>query len=468
MNETIERKKLSTSSILAIGLGAVIGWSWIIYAGLWSTIGGSLGGIIAFVITGILCSMVGLVYAELTSAYPKSGGDVVFALEGIGTKSSIVVMWTMLVFWVGLLMIEVMMFPVILSDLGIPIPQFGQLYTIAGAPVYASYIIVSLLGNAFFAALNAKSIEMSGKLQTGAVYILLVAAVLLLFSGLFKGSVSNMQPLFTDRAGFFTVFLMLPGFMSGFNSIPQAAEEAKAEPKIIGRMVLITVWASVIFYLVIIIGTSLAASEAIRLGEGLVVLEALKNVYGDNQIVRLFVTFASLLGMLTTWNACYIAGSRLFIGLGKAKYLPHYLSKKDDKNGMPVNAIVTLCVASSVIAFIGTNRSIYAGIVNIFSFGLIIAWFIISIAFINLNKKRPDLERPYKVKNPKLVGWGAAIFSFTYGMLYMPFGSYGLRPGEWAVVGTVVVIALIVYFVWNKGKGNITIEERRRLLGLDE
>lgn len=49
MKEQLLKKSLSTMDLLAIGIGAVIGWSWVIYAGVWSTLGGSLGGIIAFI-----------------------------------------------------------------------------------------------------------------------------------------------------------------------------------------------------------------------------------------------------------------------------------------------------------------------------------------------------------------------------------------------------------------------------------
>lgn len=468
MEEKGLKKGLSAKALLAIGLGAVVGWSWIIYAGLWSTLGGTLGGIIAFAITGILCSLIGLVYAELTSMYPKVGGDVVFVLEGIGTKSSIVTMWTLLVFWIGLIMIETMMFPVILTRLGVPLPQWGALYTVAGETVYISYILVSLLFNIIFAFMNTRNVEVSGNIQTFAVYFLLAAAVFLFGCGVVFGNPENMKPLFTSSTGFMTVFLMLPGFMAGFNAIPQAAEEANVPPKRIGQMVIGTVWAAVIFYGIIVLGTALLAPESVRLGKGLVVLDAIELVFNGSVVARSFITFASLLGMLTTWNACYIAASRLVVGLAKSKYLPYTLSEIDTINKAPVKAIKMLCIFSSIIVFFGANQAIYVGIIDVFSFGLVISWILVCISFLRLSKNRPDISRPYKVKHPKLIGWAATIFSFLFLLLYMPFGSAGLKLGEWIAVAVIVVIALIVYLVWNNGKGKISREERLKLLGLEE
>lgn len=462
------QRKLKSRDLVAIGLGAVVGWSWIIYGGMWSTLGGSLGGVIAFAITGVLCCLVGLVYAELTSAYPKVGGDVVFALEGLGTKASILTMWAMLVFWIGLLMIECMMIPVILGRLGFNIPRAVPLYSIAGDTVYLSYILVSLAFNFMFAFINTRGIAVAGKVQTAAVYILLAGAIFLFVSGIIKGSPSNSHPLFTDSKGFLSVFLMLPGFMAGFNAIPQAAEEANAPPKIIGKMVVATVWASVLFYVMIVSGTALGAPESIRTGEGLVVLDGIALMYNQNRIVITLVCFASLLGMLTSWNAAYIAASRMFVGLARAKYLPGKLEKIDPKSGTPKIAIWTLFIFSSLILVFGSNQMIYVTIVDVFSFGLVIAWLLVSISFVKLRKIKPDIDRPYKVRSHRIIGYASIVFCIFFMMLYMPFGPAGLTKVEWVTTASIAILALIVYFGWNKRGGNISLEERKQLLGLKD
>lgn len=461
-------KKLKARELVAIGLGAVVGWSWIVYGGLWSTVGGSLGGVLAFFITGLLCCLVGLVYAELTSAYPKAGGDIVFAFEGLGVKASLVTMWCMLVFWIGLIMIECMMIPVIMSRLGFAIPQICPLYDIAGGTVYLSYVVVSLLFNLLFAFLNVKGTQLASGVQTAAVYLLLAGAVFLAVSGFLKGDVANAEPLFTDMNGFVSVFLMLPGFMAGFNAIPQAAEEAKAPPKIIGKMVIATVWAAVIFYVMVIVGTSLGAPESVRLGDDLVVLDAFGLMYNNNPVVMTFICFVSLLGMLTSWNAAYMAASRMIVGLARAKYLPGSLAHVNEKTGTPSKVIWLLFAFTSLILIFGSSQTVYVLIVDVFSFGLVVVWLLVSIAFLRLRKLRPTLERPYRIKHPALIGWGSILFCIWFLYLYMPFGPAGLTNAEWATIGAVAVLALIVYFGWNRRGGKIPDEERRDLFGISQ
>jgi basic amino acid/polyamine antiporter, APA family len=462
------KKALSGKSLFAIGVGCVVGWSWVIYGGMWSTMGGSLGGILAFVITGLLCTLVGLVYAELSSAYPKVGGDIVYALEGTGTRTSIAVSWMLIFFWIGLLMIETMFFPIILTRLGVPIPMWGELWSIGGNPVYVSYLLTSLIFNAFLAWMNSRSVEVSGKAQEWAVWIMLAAAFFLAISSLFLGDVKNMQPLFTDGQGFLAVFLMLPGFMSGFNAIPQAAEEAKVSPKIVGRAVVMTVWGAVLFYVMIIFGSSMGGDFALRSGEGLVVLDVIQGMYGGSWIANFFITLASLFGMLTTWNACYIAASRLFIGLGRAKYLPASMQEISPKTQAPTKAIWTLFAVSSLIVFVGCNRPIYILIIDVFSFYLVVSWVVLCINYLRIHKKNPGMNAPYKIKYPKLLGWSALVFCLAFLYLYMPWAPAPLTTMEWIVTIILAVIAVIIYFAYNKTKGALPIEERRKLLGIDQ
>ncbi len=457
-------KTLSRWELLAIGLGAVIGWSWVIYSGIWSSDGGTLGGILAFVACGLLCSFVGLVYAELTSAFPRAGGEVIFAFEGIGEKAAIAVSWGMILLWGGLIVIETLMFPVILEGFDINVPKFGELYSIGGSSVYLSYLLVSLLGNAVFAYLNFRGAKISGVFQTFAVAVLLIAALFFAGSGIIKGSPQNTKPLFGDLDGLALVFLMVPGFLSGFNAIPQASEETAVSSRSMGRLVVYTVWGSVLFYVLIILGLGFAADLTLRSGEGLVVLDAIDQLFGGSGVARIFVTFAALMGMLTTWNAAYLAGSRLILGLARAKFIPERIAVIHPKHRTPSRIIAALFLFSTAFCLLGTSKAIYVGIVNIFSLFLVVTWLLVSISFLRLRSRRPDLERPYRVPAGKFIGWVATIFAAAYILVYTPISPGGLSWGEWLATGVIILVMIITYFAWNARKGYLAPEERRRRL----
>lgn len=457
-------KSMSRWDLLALGIGCVVGWSWVIYAGMWGSAPGTLGGVLAFVIGGALCTLLALVYSELTSAFPRAGGDVVFVLEGLGERSAIVTAWCIVALWMGLVIFETMTFPIILEGLGVPVPRWGNLYSVAGGPVLVSFIVIALAGNLLFAFLNFRGVQLSSAFQITAVILMLLAAILFFGSGITLGTVENTKPLFNETKGLLIVMLMVPSFMAGFNAIPQAAEDTDIAPKVLGKLVLYTVWGSVLFYVIITVGLSFAAPLSIRGGEGLVVVKAVDLLFNNSPYTRFFVTFAALLGMLTTWNAAYLAGSRLLFALSRAKFLPSGLTAKHPRYGTPHRAILLMLAVSSIFPLLGTSKSVYMGIVNIFSFFLVVVWLLVSITFIRLRSKRPELVRPYTVPAGKLVGWAAIVFSACYLLIYTPLSPAGLSRGELIVIGITIIVALVIYFTWNRKKGYLPAEERRRLM----
>lgn len=463
-NATGAKRVLSRWDLLSIGLGAVVGWSWILYAGLWSSTPGMVGGVIAWVVVGLLCTLVGLVYAELSSAFPRAGGEVVFAFEGLGERAMFAAAWCILLAWGSLLLFETITFPIILEGLGFRVPHVGYLYTVAGQPVFISTFLISLLGNAAFAYLNYIGVRFSAIFQTLAVAILFVAAAFFCLSGICLGTPANAKPLFTSPSGFFAVLLMLPGFMSGFNAIPQAAEETYVQPSVLGKSVVYTVWGSVLFYALIVVGLSLGAPLGIRSGEGLVVVKAVDLMFGGSPYARFLVLLASLLGMLTTWNAVYVACSRLLFALGRAKIIPSSVAALHPKHATPHRAILLLFGVTSLCCLLGTSKTIYVGIVNVFSFFLVVLWLLVSVSFIRLRSARPDLERPYRAPAGKVVGFGAVLFSAAYLLVYTPVTPSGLAPGEWLAVALLVLVAVVLYSLWYRGAGYLPASERKRFL----
>lgn len=458
------KKSLSKWDLLSIGVGAVIGWSWVIYGGYWGTTAGTIGGIITFLLAAVLCSFIGMVYAELTSAFPRNGVDVSTVFLSMGRVPAVIACWCVMFLWVSFIIIEAMMFPVILGNLGISIPTFGQLYSVMGTPVMLSEVIIVLAFNTFFAFASFRGADVSGKFQTACVILLAAAALFVCGSGFVMGDASNTAPHFTTAAGFTTVMLMVPGFMSGFNAIPQGVEESDVKPKTVGALVIAAVWGSAVFYILIILGLAFAVPIEARSQDGLVVIEAIRTLFGGNRLAVGFVTFASLVGMLTTWNAAFMAGSRLLNSMSRAKLIPPVFEALHPKYKTPYKAVLFLWVLGVVAAFLGKASAIYYGLMDVNGLTVVLSWLLVSLAFLRLRKLRPDLERPFRVSNGKLVGVIAVIFCIGWLFLYTPWGPSGLLPYEWVILGIYAAAAVLVYFFWNRRGGNVSREEMIELL----
>ncbi|MFC4801441.1 APC family permease [Neobacillus sp. GCM10023253] len=458
------KKSLSKWDLLTIGVGAAVGWSWVMYAGVWTSVPGSMGGIIAFLIGGILCSFVGLAYAELASAMPRAGGDIVYTFKGLGDR------WA---FFAGacvgyglltLIVVETIMLPIILGALGFPLPKIGALYSIGGETIYASYVIVSILFNFFFAFLNMKGVEFSKVFQTITVAVMLLAAVFYVIVGVSLGDIDNAKPLVSSLSGISLTLLMVPGFLAGFNVVAQAAEETNVKPKMIGRLVVITVWASAAFYILIIIGTGFSANLEMRQTAQIVVLDSLVQLLHGSQTAKIFVAIAALIGMLTSWNAAYLAGSRVLFALGRAKYISKGFSELHIINKTPSKAVMFLFILSSLGAFLGTSKSIFMNIVNVSGFMMVCSWLLVVITFMVLRKKEPNLNRPYRVAYGGAVGWLAILSLVFFLFLYTPLNPLGgLSVPELVVLSILLLTILALYFI-NVQRSNISREEREKFL----
>lgn len=63
-----------------------------------------------------------------------------------------------------------------------------------------------------------------------------------------------------------------------------------------------------------------------------------------------------------------------------------------------------------------------------------------------LRKVQPDLARPYRIKNGKLVGSIAIILSILFIVIYLPGMPSSLAwPSEWLIVLAWYLIAAILY-----------------------
>src|SRR5690625_4925974 len=86
-------RTLSNKDVLALGFGAMIGFGWVVLTKGWLLDAGPGGAALAFLVGGIIMALVGLVYAELTSAMPKAGGAHNFILRARGPRGAFIGSW---------------------------------------------------------------------------------------------------------------------------------------------------------------------------------------------------------------------------------------------------------------------------------------------------------------------------------------------------------------------------------------
>ncbi len=77
--------------------------------------------------------------------------------------------------------------------------------------------------------------------------------------------------------------------------------------------------------------------------------------------------------------------------------------------------------------------------------GIITAYAFVAWSFLKLRKAEPDMPRPYKVRNGRLIGTTALVLSLAIALLYLPISPAALIwPYEWLIVIAWVLLGAIM------------------------
>ena len=413
-------KVFSAWDILVIAFGAMIGWGWVVSTGDWIGRGGVLGAVIGFAIGGIMVFFVGLTYAELTAAMPQCGGEHVFSYKAMGPVGSFICTWAIILGYVSVVCFEACALPTIITYI---YPGFlkGYLYTVAGFDIYASWLAVAMI----------------------------VASVV-------SGDASNLTPqLFagdsasTTMKAIMSVAVMTPFFFIGFDVIPQAAEEINVPLKKIGMIMILSIVLAVAFYALIILGVGYVMSPSdisfSQAGSGLVTADAMAKAFHSSIMSKVLIV-GGMCGIVTSWNSFLIGGSRAMYSMAESYMIPRTFRKLHKTHKTPVNALYLIGGLSILAPLFG--RKMLVWIVDAGNFGCCLAYCMVSLSFIILRKKAPEMARPYKVKHYKIVGVLAVLMSgFMVAMYIIPGSGSNLVPQEWAMAGGWAVLGIIFFIV---------------------
>ena len=450
-------KVMNATDILVVAFGAMIGWGWVVSSGRWIQNAGVFGTVLGFVIGGIMIYFVGMTYAELTPAMPKVGGEHVFSYMAFGKTGSFICTWALILSYIGVVCFEACSLPAILQYV---LPSFlkVKLYTVAGSDVYLTGVIVASVFTIGILVVNYLGIKAASILQTVLTVTIALVGIVLVVSSAIKGSPDNLQGQTIIGEGFgsvkniMSVAVVAPFFLFGFDVIPQVAEEINIPLKKIARVLLLSIICAVAFYglVVFAVGYVLNSSQIADAmeGAGLVTATAMERAFSSAVMAKVLI-IGGLCGIITSWNSFLIGGSRAIFSMAESKMIPVGFAKLNPKYKTPVNALLLIGLLSLAAPFFGRNMLIW--ISDAASFACCLAYCMVSMSFLILRKKMPDLHRPYRVRHYRFVGIAATVLSGMMVVMYLiPGSGSSLTSQEWVIVGGWTLLGLIFYFACRK------------------
>jgi amino acid transporter len=441
-------KVLKSREVITLGFGAMIGWSWVLMTGVWLTSAGTTGTLIAFSIGGFAVCLIGLTYSELASAMPRAGGEHIYTQRALGPNFSFVCTWALLFSYINVCLFEAVALPAAIEYL-VPDIRLGTLWNVLDADVDLGFVIIGVLGSVLVTWSNYVGIKTATLVQT-IVTILIILSGLLLISGAgLSGDSSNIQN-FSEPAvtGILVVLIMVPGMLIGFDVIPQSAEEINLAPKKIGLLLIVSVMCAVIWYVAISASVGLALPSQDVSSSGMATADAAASLWGGSWAGTVLV-LGGVGGILTSWNAFIVGASRVVFALSESGHLPPVFSKIHPKYQTPYAAILAIGLLSCVAPLFG--RTILVWLINTGSFAVTIAFLCVAISFLVLRKKEPDMERPFKVSHPNLVGYGAICLSLGLLSAFFPWSPSALAwPEEWSTLLIWGLLGSVILFFSNR------------------
>ena len=455
------KKDLSSLDVLSVAFGAMIGFGWVVASGTLVQTAGIIGTIIGFVLGGLMIYFVGLVYAELTTAFPRAGGEMVFSHMAFGPTASYVCTWILVLSYVGIVCFESCSFPLVLGYVWPGILK-GRMYSVAGSDVYLSGVAIAVATATFMIILNIVGTKKAAVFQSACNFLILAVGVALLAGSVYSGNIDNVSSQAFQGVGggrwenVVKVAMMTPFFFVGFDVIPQTAEEINFPLKKLGWMLILSIVISVIFYAFVVFSIGLVFSAG-ELQEsmsktGLVTADVMGKAFGCDMMAKVLI-LGGLCGIVTSWNSFLIGGSRCVYSMARANMLPGRFSKLHGKYKTPAMAIVLIGFFSLVAPFFG--KTMLTWLIDAASFACCAAYFIVVISFFVIRRRYPDVERPFKISHHWIVGMLAGVLSGMMISLYViPGTKCALLWQEWVIVGGWIFLGGIFLSVSKHYYGN--------------
>lgn len=428
-------RKLRVTDYFSLGWGTMVGVGWLVVMDDWLTRGGPLGGILGFAIGGVLLLPVGYVYGKLVMAMPDASGEVAYTASVFPRPVSFFTGWMMMLAYFIVCPWEAVAVGRIAGYI-FPALNSMALYRVGGKTVFLPHLVIGLGLTGLLTLLNYRGIRLSATFQNWTTFGTLLLFVVFVGIGVTRGSTANFPPLFTHTP-FISILLVLqivPYFMTGFESVTKAAEEAN--PEFRARGYLRAIWAAIVvgfvFYIVVIAAVSFVAPWQGLIGTPFMTAVAFEHAIGSRWIVSIILA-AALLSLFKVFNGNFVAASRLLFAMGRRGLVGGRLATVHPRNQTPAAAVLCVGIATGLCMFLGS--AILVPITDVGSLASALGWLAACAAYLWM--RPPFWSR-------MIGGLGALVGLAMVLMKVLPFVPGHFSQREWLWFGLWVLLGILI------------------------
>lgn len=448
-------RQLRATDYFTLGWGTMVGVGWLVVMNDWLGRGGSLGTLLGFVIGGALLLPIGWVYGRLIVAMPDAAGEVAYTSAVFSRNASFATGWMMTLAYFIVCPWEAVAFGRIASYI-FPWLDTIELYRVGGQPVYLPHLAIGLGLTGLLTVLNYRGIRLSATFQNWTSFGTLGLFVVFVAMGASRGSPRNFPPLFTHAplVSILLVIQIVPYFMTGFESVGKAAEEASSDFRAASylRAIWAAIFVGILFYASIVAAVGFVAPWRGLIGEKFMTAVAFQQAVGARWIVNIILA-AALLSLFKCFNGNFVAASRLLFALGRRGMVDVRAGTIHAENQTP--SVAVLCVGVATAGCMLLGDAILVPITEVGSVACAIGWSATCAACLALSFRRTS-----GVISLSALERAVAIFALLVGVAMALMKVLPSVPGhftinEWIALGIWIALGGIasVFRHSKDGKG---------------
>jgi basic amino acid/polyamine antiporter, APA family len=450
-------RKLRAADYFTLGWGTMVGVGWLVVMDDWLLRGGALGTLLGFVIGGAVLLPIGWVYGRLVVAMPDAAGEVAYTSAAFSRRVSFATGWMMTLAYFIVCPWEAVAVGRIAAYI---LPQLDsmELYRVAGRPVFLPHLVIGLGLTALLTVLNYRGVRLSATFQNWTSFGTLALFVVFVGLGVSRGSPANFPPLFTHAPliSILLVIQIVPYFMTGFESVGKAAEEASADFGSHGffRAIWMAIVVGILFYGIIVVAVAYVAPWRRLTGEKFMTAVAFQQAVGASgfsgkRIVNIILA-AALLSLFKCFNGNFVAASRLFFALGRRGMVSPHAGVIHPRLQTPSTAV--LCVGLATAACMLLGDAILVPITEVGSVACAIGWAATCAACLALTGRDDSTALSLPFGGRAIAGVGLLVAVAMILMKLLPFVPGHFSEYEWIALASWIAMGACASLLGTGGR----------------
>lgn len=443
------KKTLSATSLVALGIGAIIGAGLFSITGLAAANNAGPAITISFIVAAVGCAFAGLCYAEFASMIPIAGSAYTYSFATMGEFIAWIIGWDLVLeYAVGAATVSISWSRYLVKFLDYYNIHIDHAFT--SSPFEGGIINIP----AVFIVILMSLLLMKGTKESAFVNGVIVALkvmVVLIFIALGWQYIqpANFEPYVPDNTGTFGEF----GFSGiiraaaivffayiGFDAVSTAAQEAKNPKRDMPIGILLSLGICTILYILFAhVMTGVVSYQMFAGKDGIapvaVAVEHMGKMGVDGTYVPDYpwlnqaIIIAILAGYSSVIMVMLMGQSRVFFSMSRDGLIPKVFSEVHPKFRTPArNNFLFMLFVSLFAAFVPADI-----VGEMTSIGTLFAFILVCIGILVMRKKMPDAPRAFKTPLVPLVPiLGVATCLFM--MVFLPLDTW-IRLLVWMIIG---------------------------------